>query len=369
MRNNAYILILILINLFLSSCGSQDSNNSASTPETQLPVRQPIQEGLPTDMLEMLEKKAEQLEAVNGKTGTTEPSTIISASRTWQPGRKLTVAFNGGTPELRQKIVETVKAWADAANISFDFGGGGTGNYREWTVTDSTYKADIRIAFDRNPEGGYWSAIGKDSINPLTRRPNIASMNFEGFIGNLPDDWQATVLHEFGHALGFQHEHQSTISSCEQEYRWDDEPGYVPTVDQYHQFVPDNSGRRPGIYTTLGGAPNYWSKAKIDFNLKKFATSSDWFLTAFDRRSIMRYYFGPEMYKDLSVSSQSGCYGPRAVGLSADDQGAAATLYPRDKASIKTVVQQQQVLVQKLLKLKDLPSEIKEQLKTTLKIK
>lgn len=61
--------------------------------------------------------------------------------------------------------------------------------------------------------------------------PNVASMNLQEFDETLPDDWQAIVLHEFGHVLSFEHKHQNPNSSCEQEYRWDDEPGYVPTKD------------------------------------------------------------------------------------------------------------------------------------------
>ena len=48
-------------------------------------------------------------------------------------------------------------------------------------------------------------------------------MNLGGFTEELPDDWEATVLHEFGHAIGFLHEHQSLNSTCEEEFRWDNE--------------------------------------------------------------------------------------------------------------------------------------------------
>jgi hypothetical protein len=370
MRNTKLIIVLIIAVAVVSSCTQRSANNnSTTTTQTNTPVKQPIQEGLPTDLLEVIERQNEQLETVQNTSSGDAPNAIVSVSRKWPAGRKLTVAFNGGSAELRQKIIDAVKPWTAAANVTFDFGGDGATNLREWTVTDTSYKADIRIAFGRSPEGGYWSTIGKDSINPVTRRPNIASMNFEGFTEDLPDDWQATVLHEFGHALGFEHEHESPVSPCEQEYRWDDDPSYVASVDQYHQFVPDGSGRKPGIYTQLGGAPNYWSHSKVDFNLRKFAMSTDWFLTPFDRSSIMKYDFGPQMYKDLAVSTQSGCYGPPATGLSAGDQQAATTMYPRDPNSMKTLLNQQQVLVKKLLSQSDLPLALRDQLNTTLKIK
>jgi len=56
------------------------------------------------------------------------------------------------------------------------------------------------IIIDFNKEDGCWSKVGKDSLS--TSRLNKVTMNFAWFsVG--------TVLHEFGHALGLEHEHQS----------------------------------------------------------------------------------------------------------------------------------------------------------------
>src|SRR5690349_10941147 len=105
-------------------------------------------------------------------------------------------------------------------------------------------------------------------------------MNFEGFDVQLPQDWRGVVLHEFGHALGLEHEHQHPVQPC--DFRWEDDPGYTPTTDRFGQFTPDEAGRKPGIYTLLGGPPNRWSREMVDFNLRKLPDSSAFRTSAFD---------------------------------------------------------------------------------------
>lgn len=53
--------------------------------------------------------------------------------------------------------------------------------------------------------------VGRNAVNAALPGggPGQASMNLAGFDIALPADWQAVVRHEFGHALGFEHEHQS----------------------------------------------------------------------------------------------------------------------------------------------------------------
>ena len=52
------------------------------------------------------------------------------------------------------------------------------------------------------------------------------SLNLGGFAIQKPQNWMGVVRHEFLHALGFEHEHQSPVSVCETEFRWDDDSGY-----------------------------------------------------------------------------------------------------------------------------------------------
>jgi hypothetical protein len=346
------------------------SNSGCKQPE-QAKQREPrkvrIQEGYSEAFIQALQKHEESVHAsVSGLT-LGQAQAIRSVVRTWPSGKVITVAFKGGSAQLRRQISLAVKPWSEseAANITFDFGyDSHTANYREWSPSDSEYRADVRISFDSQPEPGYWSAIGKDSINPNVRPANIASMNFEGFADQLPDDWNATVLHEFGHALGFEHEHQSPNSPCDQEYRWSDDAGYEPHQNEFQEFVPDGQGRKPGIYTVLQGPPNGWSRLQIDFNLKQFAPSTDWYLTAFDSSSIMKYVFQDWMYRDVAVSTKSGCYGPPNRVLSKEDQKAAATAYPHDPSAVKSLLDGQIRVTQQMLTRKNLPPELRLEFKS-----
>ncbi len=213
---------------------------------------------------------------------------VVETLLRWDAGDVITVAFRGGTADLHRKIAQAASEWTKHANLRFDFGEQ-AGAFRKWSPSDTQYAADIRIGFDTVFQPGYWSVVGRNSVQPAVVGPGAASMNFGGFDTRLPAEFAATVMHEFGHAIGFQHEHAHPTGGCDNEFRWNDDPGYRRTVDANGQFIPDAAGRRPGIYTVLAGPPNRWSKAKVDHNLKQLPNSSAFQLGPFDRQSIMKY--------------------------------------------------------------------------------
>ena len=214
---------------------------------------------------------------------------VIRRLGRWAPGHTLTVAFRGGSPELRARIEEAAQEWCSHGNLKMSFRA--NGKYREWRPSDRAFKADVRIGFTGGVDGGYWSLVGMDCVDRSIVETGDASMNFEGFPQDLPTDWAATVLHEFGHALGFEHEHQSPTGGCEDQFRWEDDQGYVRTVDAYGQYVQDANGRRPGIYTVLEGPPNEWSRSTVDHNLRGLRDSRAYSQGDFDPKSIMKYFF------------------------------------------------------------------------------
>lgn len=189
-------------------------------------------------------------------------------------------------------------------------------------------------------------------------------MNFHGFDDELPGDWEARVLHEFGHALGFDHEHQGPMSPCEDEFHWEDDPGYIRTEDIYHQYIPDGHGRRPGVYTIMEGAPNRWDRKEVDWNLRKLPNSSDWLLSSFDKLSIMKYYFDARLFKN---GSDSACYSQKNLVLSALDRKAASDTYPRALSDINRELDAIRVADQDLINLKNLPPDLKLQYENHLK--
>ncbi len=269
-------------------------------------------------------------------TGSPSLEFIVSDIDRWKPGSTVTVAFRGGSSELHAAIAATVSTISDVCGLTLDFGDGqGQGDegarpiYRTWSTADQEYAADIRVGFDKN---GYWSLVGTASVDPSVGHPgdpvggspHQQSMNFGGYEDELPEGWRRTVLHEFLHALAFKHEHQNMRGPCQDQFRWEDDEMYIPTTDASGRFVADPQGRRPGIYTYLGGPPNNWERGKVDHNLRS-AGAEDGVASGFDPESVMLYRFPPLFYKsDPSPCAPVG----EGTDLSNGDKRGLRLLYP-----------------------------------------
>ena len=354
-RTNHYTALALLLLMVLPACNKSENAPPTPPPPAAAATIAPLYEGYPDEIIQALGQHQQQLENASAEIGADRQS-VVSISKAWTPGGTITVAFKDGSADLRRRIVDATRPWTDAANLRLDFGDAAQG-YRSWSTSDSAYRGDIRIAFDR---GGYWSMVGRDSINAALRPANMASMNLEGFIQGLPWNWQSVVLHEFGHALGFQHEHQNPAGPCDQEYRWENDAGYSPTTDIHGQFIRDAQGRNPGIYTVLGGPPNNWPRAKVDFNMRRFASTADLDFSTFDRDSIMKYQFDSNLFRDVAVSTNSGCLSPATFVLSAQDRQAAARRYPRAPADVQNVSAERTKLSKRMLALKNISAELRE---------
>ena len=284
-----------------ASCGCGTAARTVAVPAAPRAVI----EGYPDRLAKRVETRNTAIAALaSRRSGHAAAFTIGPISQTWRTGQTLKVAFKGGDTLLHERIAETVNEWTDYANLQLDFGyDSRTGQYRTWSPSDTTFGADIRVSFDQI---GYYSLVGNDSINLAVTKPGEESLNLQGFDVQLPDDWQAVARHEFGHAIGFQHEHQQPIPTNPCDFRFEDDPGYSSTTDTLGQYIPDSQGRRPGLYTMLGGPPNNWSKETVDFNLRKLSGDSHAYVMGpFDKSSIMKYYFPDWM---LVSGAQSGCY-------------------------------------------------------------
>ncbi len=200
-------------------------------------------------------------------------------NKMWEPGETIKIGFDltGGSLNLMEKVKWYAKAWEQYANIKFEF------------LTNIT-NAVIKIGFK---PGGSYSLIGREA---LTVPANSITMNF-GWLATTTDESLArrVILHEFGHALGFIHEHMSPGAGIP----WDKEKVYA-----FYNQPPDN-----------------WSRADVDKNIfAKYATSITNYST-YDRLSIMHYVIPAELTTD-------GSSVPFNTDFSAVDKQYAKLIYP-----------------------------------------
>lgn len=210
----------------------------------------------------------------------------------------LHVCFFGGSKATRARIAGVAKSWEVSGTAAkFDFGD--PSDPRQ--CPNSGGNNQIRIGFAYK---GYWSMVGQDSYNLADQGEQ--SMNFARYNVSPPPepDYSQTILHEFGHALGLEHEHQSPFSTCENDFDW-------PYVEAY-----------------LGGSPNFWDPDTIRHNMRRLDTIG--LAGTPDNDSIMKYFFEPAFYKQKEASP---CYSEQNDVLSAGDRAAAAIMYPVAVAS------------------------------------
>ncbi len=214
-----FLLFLVLFGFAVTVRGQQKS---------------PVTEGYPPDVIAALEIRDRARRNAPREVAGFAVQYVFTVANKWTGSSghppRITVAFNGGDDSLRQEIAAAASEWTKYGHFEFDFKDPSNGVFREWSPSDTDYKADIRVSFN---QAGYWSLVGTDSIDKIARKPGQASMNFGQFTSQLPDDWKTVVMHEFGHALGLQHEHQAPVGGCDADWKWEDDPGYVLTTDAY----------------------------------------------------------------------------------------------------------------------------------------
>ncbi|HXB57591.1 MAG TPA: hypothetical protein VN461_22705 [Vicinamibacteria bacterium] len=320
-----------------------------STPLAADEITHKVLEGYPDRIQARLEAKTRFLAASPPATSQPTFEFVFRQLGRWKQGQTLRVAFRGGDTALRKDIADATADWTSHGNVKLDFGWDtGVGRHREWSPSDADYTADIRVSFDQE---GYWSLVGPDSIDRSMAKPGEASLNLQGFDSGRPADWRAVALHEFGHALGFEHEHQHPTQGCDSDFRYQDDTGYVPTTDSFGQYIPDSQGRRPGIYTVLGGPPNNWPSAQVDHNLRQLNNDSHAFTFGpFDPSSIMKYAFDSWMCQQ--GTSSLCCSGGENTVLSPQDMAGIAQAYPTAVAASGDLSRQHQNVLREAVKVR-----------------
>jgi hypothetical protein len=132
----------------------------------------------------------------NKDTGSVEvkkSALIASTLKTWNNNQTLLITFLDGTPEQKAEVESVSKEWLKYANLNFVF-------YASPRDLPWRKSADIVITFKAQ---GNNSLVGKDSLTKST----AYSMSLSNPT-NIPFTQRYFILHEFGHAIGLEHEHQ-----------------------------------------------------------------------------------------------------------------------------------------------------------------
>jgi hypothetical protein len=205
----------------------------------------------------------------------------IIVQKQWDNGYTLRCRFLDGDNIQRQKVMDNARKWEDYANVQLNFG--------------DDPDAEIRISFQA--DSGSWSAIGTDCLITDYFPQYQPTMNFGWLRDDTEDDeYERVVVHEFGHAFGCIHEHQSP----NEHLKWD----------------------RDAVYEAFSGPPNYWTRDEIDQNILEKYSPNGISATRFDRKSIMLYQFDGSLFTD-------GKGTPLNTHLSRLDENMIGQMYPK----------------------------------------
>jgi hypothetical protein len=165
-------------------------------------------------------------------------------------------------------------------------------------------EAEVRIGYSIR-DGDSLSSVGRDVLtDPLTDPTTIYGWDLTSTYGS------GTALHEIGHVLGMEHEHQNPFAGI-----------------TWHEKA---------VYDNLGASPNNWTRSETFHNILEKLSPQQVQGSKWDPKSIMEYEFEPGLIAEPKRYEAEGLYPPGT--LSAADKQWARKWYPPLKASPKKLL-------------------------------
>jgi hypothetical protein len=231
-------------------------------------------------------------------------SAIIRMRSKWLNGTVLSYCFfeegHFAVPKMQADAIRDAFAAWKAVGIGLNF-----------QEVEQLSEAEVRIGYSK-VDGSSASAVGREVLDvPLNEPTTVYGWDLTTPYG------RGTALHELGHVLGMEHEHQNPYAGI----KWHEE----------------------AVYDSLAKPPNGWDRATTYNNILEKLSKQQVQGSTWDPDSIMEYEFEPGLIDEPEQYDINGLT-PPAVLSTADKQW-ALNWYPPLPAALPTLQPFQAVTV------------------------